>query len=83
MPGRKPRRPKIKSFELCFPGMNEEAKVDTDEFFRRLSERLNVSEQEICDAKEKNGLNFGETYMATVLARRTNRNRYEVAEQYR
>lgn len=72
-----------KKFDSYLKMMNEEAKGDPEGFIRRLSERHNVPEQEIRQAKEKHGLDFGETYMATVLARRTNRNVNEVAEQYR
>lgn len=72
-----------KKFDSYLKRMNEEAKGDPEGFLRRLSERHNVPEQEIRQAKEKHGLDFGETYMATVLARRTNRNVNEVAEQYR
>ncbi len=72
-----------KKFDSYLKMMNEEAKGDPEGFFRRLSERHNVPEQDIRQAKEKHGLDFAETYMVTFLARRTNRNMNEVAEQYR
>ncbi|MGQ9801335.1 MAG: hypothetical protein ACUVRL_06705 [Candidatus Saccharicenans sp.] len=72
-----------KKFDSYLQRMNEEAKGDPEGFLRRLSERHNVPEQEIREAREKHGLDFGETYMATVLARRTNRKVGEVAEYYK
>ncbi|MDI6849575.1 MAG: hypothetical protein QME69_07260 [Candidatus Saccharicenans sp.] len=71
-----------KKFDAYLKRMNEEAKGDPEGFIRRLSERHNVAEQEIREAREKHGLDFGETYMATVLARRTNQRVIAIAEQY-
>lgn len=72
-----------KKFDSYLKRMNEEAKEDPEGFIRRLSERHNVPEQEIREAREKHGLDFGETYMATVLARRTNQRVAVIAEQYK
>ncbi|MCX8159727.1 MAG: hypothetical protein N3G18_02195 [Candidatus Saccharicenans sp.] len=72
-----------KKFDAYLKRMNEEARADPEGFIRRLSERHNVPEPEIREAREKHGLDFGETYMATVLARRTNRSVSEIAGQYK
>ncbi|MDD8031010.1 MAG: hypothetical protein PHQ25_03320 [Acidobacteriota bacterium] len=71
-----------KKFDSYLKRINEEAKSDPEGFIRRLSARHNLPEQEIREAKEKHGLDFGETYMATVLARRTNRKVVEIAAEY-
>ncbi|MGB9906903.1 MAG: hypothetical protein ACPLRR_05895 [Candidatus Saccharicenans sp.] len=80
---KKLRRPGDKKFDTYLKKMNEEATGDPEGFIRRLSERHNIPEQEIRAAKEKHGLDFGDTYMATVLARRAHWNVSEVAEQYK
>jgi hypothetical protein len=72
-----------KKFDSYLKRINEEAKGDPEGFIRRLSERHNLPEQEIREAKEKHGLDFGETYMATVLARRSNRKVGEIAAEYK
>ncbi|MBP6059412.1 MAG: hypothetical protein KA522_01415 [Candidatus Saccharicenans sp.] len=72
-----------KKFDTYLKRINEEAKGDPEGFIRRLSERHNLPEQEIREAKEKHGLDFGETYMATVLARRSNRKVGEIAAEYK
>ncbi len=72
-----------KKFDTYLKRINEEAKGDPEGFIRRLSERHNLPEQEIREAKEKHGLDFGETYMATVLARRSNRKVNEIAAEYK
>ena len=50
-----------KKFDSYLKSINEEARADPEGFIRRLSERHNVPEQEIREAKEKHGLDFGET----------------------
>lgn len=72
-----------KKFDSYLKSINEEARADPEGFIRRLSERHNVPEQEIREAKEKHGLDFGETYMATILARKSNRMVLEVAGEYK
>ncbi len=72
-----------KKFDTYLKSMNEEARADPDGFIRRLSERHNLPEQEIREAKDQHNLDFGETYMATVLARRSNRKVGEIAAEYK
>ena len=63
--------------------INERAKADPDGFIRQLSQKHNVPEEEIQQAKERHGLSYGDMYMATALARRTNRPVGDVAAEYK
>lgn len=72
-----------KKFDAQLKKLKDEAKADPDGFIRRLSEKHGIAEQEIREAKEKHGLDEADTYMATSLARRTNRKVGDVAAEYR
>jgi hypothetical protein len=72
-----------KKFDAQLQKINEEAKADPDDFIRRLSERHNIPEQEIREAKAKHGLDDADIYMATTLARRTHRRVGDVAAEYK
>jgi len=72
-----------RKFDAQLKRINEEAKGDPGGFLRRLSERHGIPEPEIREAKEKHGLDDADTYMATTLARRTNRRVGDVAAQYK
>jgi hypothetical protein len=62
--------------------INERAKADPDGFIRHLSQKLNIPEEEIRQAKERHGLSYGDTYMATALSRLSKRPVGAVAEDY-
>ena len=72
-----------KKFDAQLRKINDEAKADPEGFLRRLSERHNIPEQEIREAKEKNGLDDANTFMAATLARRTHRRVGDVAGEYK
>ena len=62
--------------------INEKAKADPDGFIRQLSQKHNIPEAEIRQAKEKHGLSYGDTYMATALSRLSKRPVGAVAEDF-
>jgi len=47
--------------------INQQAKADPEGFIRQLSQKHNVLEEEIWQAKKLYGLSDGDTFMATVL----------------
>lgn len=59
------------------------AKADPDGFFQQVSARYGVPEQDIRQAKETHGLGAADVFLATALARATNRPVLGVAEQYK
>jgi hypothetical protein len=59
-----------------------EAKTDPDGFIEHLSSRHSIPKQEIHQAKETYSLGAADIYMATVLAKLTNRPVLFVAEEY-
>jgi hypothetical protein len=63
--------------------INERAKSDPDGFTKQLSQKYGIPEEEIRQAKERGGLSDGDTYMATALARKTNRRVGDVAAEYK
>jgi len=63
--------------------IDEQAKADPDGFFRQLSLKHNIPEVEIRQARERHGFSYGDTYMATALARRANRRVGDVAAEYK
>lgn len=62
--------------------INEQAKADPDGFICQLSLKHNIPEEEIRHAEERHDLSYGETYMATALARISRRPIGAVAEEY-
>jgi len=72
-----------KKFDARLRKINEEAKADPEGFLRRLSERHNIPEQEIREAKEKHGLDDADTYMAAALASKAKRRVGDVAAEYK
>jgi len=62
--------------------INELAKADPDGFIKQLSQNYIIPQQEIRQAKGKYGLSYGDTYMATALARKNNRRVGDVAAEY-
>ncbi len=63
--------------------INKEAKADPDGFLKQLSQKHNIPEEEIRRAKEQHGLEAGDIYMATALARRTRRPVGDIAAEYK
>jgi hypothetical protein len=63
--------------------INERAKADPDGFIQQLSQNYGIPEEDIRQAKEKHGLSDGDTYMATALARKTNRRLGDLAAEYK
>jgi hypothetical protein len=63
--------------------INEKAKADPDGFIRQLSQKHNIPEEEIRQAKERHNLSYGDTYMATALSRISKRQVGVVAEEYK
>jgi hypothetical protein len=62
--------------------INELAKTDSDGFFKQLSQNYGIPQEQIRQAKGKHGLSYGDTYMATALARKNNRRVGDVAAEY-
>ncbi len=71
-----------KKFDAQLKALNDEAKADPDGFIRRLSQRHNIPEEEIRQAKGRHHLDDADVYMATVLARRANRRVGDVAAEF-
>jgi len=63
--------------------INKEAKADPEGFLQQLSQRHNIPEEEIRKAKEQHGLEAGDIYMATALARRARRPVWDIAAEYK
>lgn len=63
--------------------IDQKAAADPDGFFRQLSQRQNVPESEIREAKERHDLSFGDTYMATALSRISKRPIGVVGKEYK
>jgi len=63
--------------------INKEAKADPEEFLKQLSLKHDIPEEEIRKAKEQHGLEPGDIYMATALARRTRRPVGDIAAEYK
>ncbi len=63
--------------------INERAEADPDGFFRQLSQKHNIPEDEIRQARERHGFSYGDTYMATALSRISKRPIGVVAEEYK
>ena len=63
--------------------INQEAAADPDGFFHQLSQKHNVPEQEIRQARERHNLSYGDTYMAAALSRISKRPIGVVAEGYK
>jgi len=63
--------------------INQQAKADPEGFIRQLSQKHNVPEEEIWQAKKLYGLSDGDTFMATVLSRIFKRPVGVVAEEYK
>ena len=62
--------------------INKQAEAEPDVFFRQLSQRHNIPEEEIRQAKERHDLSYGDTYMATALSRISKRPVGVVVEDY-
>jgi hypothetical protein len=62
--------------------INELAKADPDGFFKQLSQNYGIPQKQIRQAKGQHGLSYGDTYMATALARKNNRRVGDVAAEY-
>ncbi len=63
--------------------IDERAKADPDGFFRQLSLRHNIPEEEIRQASERHGFSYGDTYMAAALAHGASRRVGDVAAEYK
>jgi hypothetical protein len=59
------------------------AEAEPDVFFHQLSLKHEIPEQEIRQAKERNGLGYGDIYMATALSRISKRPVGAVAQDFR
>ena len=62
--------------------INERAKADPDGFIYQLSQKHNIPEVEIRQAREQHNLSYGDTYMATALSRLSKRPVGLVAEDF-
>jgi hypothetical protein len=62
--------------------INKQAEAEPDVFFRQLSLKHNIPEEEIRQAKERHGLSYGDTYMATALSKISKKPVGAVAEDY-
>ncbi len=62
--------------------INERAKANPDGFIQHLSQDYGIPQEEIRQAKERHGLSYGDTYMATALARKNHRRVGDVAAEY-
>jgi hypothetical protein len=58
------------------------AEAEPDVFFQQLSQRHDIPEQEIREAKERNGLGYGDIYMATALSKISRKPVGAVAEDF-
>ena len=58
------------------------AEAEPDVFFQQLSQRHDIPEQEIRQAKERHGLGYGDIYMATALSRISKKPVGTVAEDF-
>ena len=58
------------------------AEAEPDVFFQQLSQKHNIPEQEIRQAKERNGLSYGDIYMATALSKISRKPVGAVAEDF-
>ena len=63
--------------------INKEAKADPEGFLKQLSQKHDIPEEEVRKAKEHHGLEAGDIYMATALARRTRRPVWDIAAEYK
>lgn len=72
-----------KTLDSTLEKINIEAKADPDGFIEHLSLRHNIPKQEIQQARETYGFGAADTYMATALAKITNRPVLSVAEEYK
>jgi hypothetical protein len=62
--------------------IDKQAEAEPDVFFRQLSQRHNIPEEEIRQAKERYRLNYGDTYMAAALSGISKRPMGVFAEEY-
>jgi len=62
--------------------INERAEADPDGFILQLSQKHNIPEEEIRQAKERHRLSYGDTYMATALSRLSQRPVGVVAQDF-
>ena len=58
------------------------AEAEPDAFFQQLSHKHGIPEQEIRQAKERNGLGYGDIYMATALSKISKKPVGAVAEDF-
>jgi len=63
--------------------INKRAEAEPDVFIRQLSQKHNIPEEEIRQAKERHSLSYGDTYMATAISRISKRPIGVVAEEYK
>ena len=59
------------------------AEIEPDVFFQQLSRKHDIPEREIREAKERNGLGYGDIYMATALSKISKKPVGAVAEDFR
>jgi hypothetical protein len=72
-----------KGFDSTLEKISFEANEDPDGYFSRLSSRHNIPEHEIRHASEAFGLDMPDIFMATALAKATQRPVFTVAERYK
>jgi len=72
-----------KKFDGYLNQINTEAEQDPDGFVRHLSQKYGVPEEEIRQAREEHRLTYGDTYMATALAKQSQKKVGDVAAQFK
>lgn len=72
-----------RGFDSILDNLNASANADPDGFYRQLSVRQGIPEQDLRQAKDRFGLGYSDVYMASAIARAKNRPILGVAEDYR
>jgi len=71
-----------RGFDSILRNLNVSANADPDGYYRELSRRNGIPEQDIRQARDRYGLSYSDLYMASTLARVTRRPILGVAEDY-
>ena len=71
-----------RGFDSILQNLSVSASADPDGYYRDLSARNGIPEQDIRQAKDRYGLNYSDLYMASALAKATHRPILGVAEDY-
>ncbi|HSQ61092.1 MAG TPA: hypothetical protein VLT84_11815 [Acidobacteriota bacterium] len=71
-----------RGFDSMLENLNASANADPDGYYRQLSIRQGIPEQDLRQAKDRFGLGYSDLYMASALAKVKNRSILGVAEDY-